>query len=111
MKQQNWNSTIFYEKTELNKKIYSDLKRPDYTPTMRIIVSICVGLKTDIHTADTLLAAAGLAFSPTNRVHMAYRKLIDLCSLFKLGIEDCNEILRKLNIERKHDLGSLSRDE
>ena len=107
MADKNWDSTDFEVKTELSKKIYSDIKKSNYKPKMRIVVSICIGLKLDILKTQELLKCAGLCFSPTDKVHYAYHKLI--ARYYYLDIENCNRILKKLGIEKKHFLGSQSR--
>jgi len=108
MADKNWDSADFECETDLSKKIYSDIKKSDYKPTMRIVISICIGLKLDILKTQELLNCAGLCFAPTDKVHYAYLKLITRFEY--LNIEDCNKVLKKLGIEKKYLLGSLSRE-
>ena len=108
MEQKHWYTSTFEEKTELTRNIYSDIKSPDYMPTMRIVISICVGLELDIFTTTELLRLSGLVLVPTNRVHYAYNYIIEKCR--GMSIRECNEFLEGLEIEETHYLGSHSNE-
>ena len=74
---------------------------------MRILISVCVGLKLSLNKTEELLKYAGLAFVHTDKVHYAYYHLITYYN--GLSVDYCNEILEKLGISEKHFLGSQER--
>lgn len=91
MYRRRWNSTIFKEKTLLDKSTYSRVVNgSDILPTIRTAMAICVGLGLEIQTAGTLLALAGHTFS-ANKEGQAYKQLFTRMRGYPIDV--CNDFL------------------
>lgn len=69
----------------------------EYLPTMKTIVAFCIACNLDMLNTITLLESLGLTFKRTSKVHYAYSYLIVNCR--GKSIPECNEILKKLEID------------
>lgn len=69
----------------------------EYLPTMKTIVAFCIACNLDILNTIALLESLGLTFKRTSKVHYAYSYLIVNCR--GKSIPECNEILKKLEID------------
>jgi len=72
----------------------------NYTPDYKEVVAFCIGLELDIDFTVQLLNSAGLTFSKTNEIHRAY--VFVLLKYRGCPIKECNEFLRKINIEERY---------
>lgn len=85
--------------------------KKEYHPSMKTILAWCIGLKYPEAKIYQLLELAGYALSPSKRVHRAYRDLLHVFDTHNLSVRDCNNHLRKWEIDEKHFLGSFGPDE
>lgn len=68
---------VFSYKTKLNKNLYYDLRgNPDRQRNMKTVVALCIAIGADLDRAEYLLKLSGLAFSPRNFSHQAYKEVI-----------------------------------
>ena len=100
----------FAYKTGLSPNMLSRLKNQldeNDPPKMYTLVSVCVGYDLDLLMAQALLYSLRLGFNRNKRQDYAYSFLLTRCR--GKGIEECNEILKELEIEPRFWLGSHSR--
>ena len=109
MKNMHCNSVMFCNKTGLNKTILSEMKKEDYRPQLKTVVSICVGLKFEYVISEKLLEAAGYKLVMTREIDCAYYMFLIDCKNSKLEIEDYNDYLKAWGIDKKYFLGSQQR--
>jgi len=107
MKKKHWNSSVFTEKTGLDYMTYNRVMQGKNLE-IKTVISRCLGLKLNIGITQELLKLKGHALSPVDRVHIAYSYLIE--NYKNMDIEQANELLSDWGIEKKHFLGSQSRD-
>ena len=61
----------FYKKLNLSKQMFSKVRsNPQYQPTKNTAVIFCLGLELDLEQATDLMARAGYAFSPSNKLDL-----------------------------------------
>lgn len=101
-----WNSSIFQDKTHLDKMFFSRLKKDDYPITLEPIIAICAGLDLPLPHATDILSSARYVLKPTDKTHCAYQYI--LSAMRGESIDSKNAFLEKNNIK---PLGSKSRDE
>ncbi len=77
LKNKHYNAASFCNATELNRNIYSNIKKEEYKPSLRIVVSICVGLKLNVFDAEYLLQLAGYVLVRTKKLDFAYSILLE----------------------------------
>ena len=109
MKNIHCNSAMFCNKTGLNKTILSEMKKDDYRPQLKSVVSICVGLKFEYVISEKLLESAGYKLVMIRDIDCAYYMFLIDCKNSKLEIEDYNEYLKAWGFDKKHFLGSQER--
>lgn len=63
LKDRHYNVKTFCKDTDLNENIYSNLKKEEYIPLLRIIMSICIGLRLNKFESDDLLRLARYVLS------------------------------------------------
>lgn len=100
----------FADKTELSENMLYRLKNQvdEKDPPQRsTLISVCVGYNLDLMMAQALLYSLGLGFSRNNKRDYAYSFLLTRCR--GKSISECNEILKKLDIEEKYYLGVHAR--
>lgn len=103
------NSVMFCEKTDLNKTIFSDLKKKDYKPIKRIVVTICIGFKLEYSISEELLRLAGYELVLTREIDYAYYLFMTEYRHPDMSIEDYNKLLEHWGFDEKDFLGSLTR--
>lgn len=94
----------FEDKTKLSSHFYNDVQKSGYIPSMKTLVSICIGLELDIGMANILLASLARSFKIDSRRDYAYQYILQYHS--GLGIEVANTILRELGFDGDDLLGS-----
>ena len=94
----------FQEKTKLSSRFYNDVQKNGYIPSMKTLVSICIGLDLDIGMANILLASLARSFKIDSRRDYAYQYILQYHSGF--GIESANAILKELGFDGDDLLGS-----
>ena len=100
----------FAEKTELSPnmlyrlKYQVDEKDP---PQRNTLISVCIAYHLDLMMTQALLYSLGLGFNRFNKRDYAYTFLLTRCR--DKDINECNEILKNLGIEKKYWLGSYAR--
>lgn len=88
--------------------MYYRLKGKDEQPMLATVLSLCVGLSLDTLTAYHLIALAGYALLPGNRLHQLYAYFIENSA--DLDICECNKFLRDFGYCKKGELlGSQQR--
>ena len=97
----------FYTETGLNRTILSDIKKNNSRSQLRIVITICIGLRLETRQAFDLIRLAGYALSDTIYLDCVYAELISHYN--DCGIEGCNERLAELGIDKKYFLGSQQR--
>ena len=70
------NTTTFCNATELNKTILSDMKKEDYKPQLRTVVTICLGLNLEYIESVELLKVAGYVLVSSRKIDYAYYLLL-----------------------------------
>lgn len=71
------------------------------------IVSICVGYNVGLQIAEELLRSLGSSFNPHGKRDSAY--IVLLTEYRGKTVEECNELLEKLDIPKKYRLGVCTR--
>lgn len=100
----------FAEKTRLSENMLYRLKKQvdEKDPTQRsTIISVSVGYHLDLMMTQALLYSLGVGFNRFNKRDYAYTFLLTRCR--GKSIDECNNILEKLGIEKKYWLGSYAR--
>ena len=97
----------FTEYTGLNRNIYYTMQKPDSNIELNLVISICVGFQLDTVSTQLLLQSAGLGFNLNNRIHRAYLYIIEYYK--DTGLDNCNEILKCLDVPESKRLGSSER--
>ena len=88
-----WDCKQFKHMTLLSDAAFCRIKNDvDWNWSFLSVVSICVGLRADISTAELLLKAAGFSFG-TSRKRKIYSFLFTDPDLIGRGIIDCNAFL------------------
>lgn len=71
-----WNLETFAKKTDFNPMTSARLRNdPDYQPSLRTVVTVCVAFELKRKEADRRLALAGFALVPTRRLHDVYTQV------------------------------------
>ena len=96
------NSRTFGGYTELDETMYYRLKSKDEQPKLATVISLCVGLSLDTLTAYHLIALAGYALLPGNRLHLLYAYFIENSA--DLDINECNKCLQDFDYCKKGEL-------
>ncbi len=100
----------FEEKTGLSPNMFyrikSQIDEKD-PPQRNTLFSLCVGYNLDLLTAQTLLRSLGLEFNHCNTRDYAYNFLLTRCR--GKDVDECNEILKGLGLDKKYFLGSFAR--
>lgn len=104
LKDRHYNATSFCNATELNRNIYSNIKKEEYKPSLRIVVSICVGLKLNVFDAEYLLQLAGYVLVRTKKLDFAYSILLE--NSREWDITECNNKLKEWGFKENDFLGS-----
>lgn len=86
-------------------KKYADAKDPVEKAT---IMSVAIGYHLDINLVLAILDSMGTGFNKFNDRDYAYTFILTRCR--DKDIDECNEILKDLNIPKTYWLGSKSRD-
>lgn len=107
---ENESYTSFANKTHLSEnmlyrlKTQVDQKDP---PQRSTLISVAVGYNLDLMMTQMLLYSLGLGFNRFSKRDYAYTFLLTRCR--GKSIDACNEILEKLEIEKKYWLGSYAK--
>lgn len=100
----------FTSKTGLGQSMFYRLKKQvdeNDPPKMNTIISVCVGYNLDLMMAQALLYSLGLGFNRHSKKDYAYSFLLTRCR--DKDIDECNDILGKLEISQKYWLGEHAR--
>lgn len=101
----------FVEKTHLSENMFYRIKHcvdKKDPPKRNTLMSIAVGYNLDLPLTEALLDSLGLSFILSNQRDYAYQFLLTRCR--GKNIDECNEILKHLNIEEKYWLGAYARN-
>lgn len=98
------NKTHLSENMLYRLKTQSDEKDP---PKRNTLISVAVGYNLDLMMTQAMLHSLGLDFNRFNKRDYAYTFLLTRCR--GKSIDECNEILEKLEIEQKYWLGSYAK--
>lgn len=100
----------FAEKTKLcENQLYRLRNRVDEKdpPQRNTLISVCIAYDLDLMMTQALLHSLGLDFNRFNKRDYAYTFLLTRCR--GKSIDECNEILKELGIEKKYWLGAYAR--
>lgn len=100
----------FAEKTQLSENMLYRLKKQvdeKDPPQRNTLISVSVGYHLDLMMTQALLYSLGLGFNRFSKRDYAYTFLLTRCR--GKSIDECNNILEKLGIEKKYWLGSYAR--
>ena len=107
MKQKKWGVLQFCILTELNETMFSRVKKENYMPTLRIFISLCIGLRLPMYAVNQLLRCKEVKISPRDKYYTEYFFVLE--NYKSRGIDGCNEVLKTLGVENKYLLGSHAR--
>ena len=96
LKAKNIKSSDFQALTLLSKDIFSKLKKQDYKPTFKTVITLCAGLDLDIYTTNELLQKAGYSFNGSKE-HTAYVTIITKYEGESISVR--NEFLKEVGIK------------
>lgn len=92
----------------ISERTLSRYSNGHLSPSINVVIMICVLLELDIKQSAALLTSLGLCLLGTSRTHYAYMYLLEhyRCSKKsgKEKIEDCNKLLTGLHIPKKDQL-------
>lgn len=100
----------FADKTHLSENMLYRLKKQvdEKDPPQRsTLISVAVGYHLDLMMTQALLHSLGLDFNRLSKRDYAYSFLLTRCR--HKTIDECNEILEELGIEKRYWLGSFAR--
>ena len=107
MKEKNISEEEFYTNTALNRNIMYDIKKNKSRPTLRTVITICIGLNLEPDESLELIRIAGYTLSKTLFIDCAYTEII--FHYYDTDIFECNGVLKKLGVNEKYHLGSRQR--
>lgn len=93
--------------TGVTRSVLSSIKKGKSRPKLSTLGTFCVSLKLDIIETFDLIELAGYKLSQNYEVDRAYLYLIQ--NNKNGDIEECNEYLESIGIEKQHYLGVKSR--
>lgn len=102
MDEKHWNVSIFQDNTLLTDGAWRDAHKENYKPTLKTLVSICVGLQLPFKTSEELLRLGGYVLN-TSLEHQAYQCI--LTEFQGCTIYECNDVLAELDVD---SLGSVT---
>ena len=85
-----------YRLSNLDRKLFSKMRRPGYIPSKKTILAICIGCRLDIEESNELLSLAGYAFSPIIPLDITVKSLIQTQDY--VSIHEVNLLLYKKGI-------------
>lgn len=97
----------FYSETNLNRNILSDIKENRTRPTLRIVITICIGLGLEPNESYEFIRLAGYNLVSTIYLDYVYIELLNC--YYEFGIAECNKRLKELGVHEKYYLGSQTR--
>ena len=98
IKQRGWSRAVFSKYCLLGKGHYYNAKNSEEaTPTLPILMAICVGMNLSMTDTEILLAAAGFKLSEAIPLHRAYTYIIT--NLPGISVIECNIFLAGLGFE------------
>ncbi len=78
IKEKGMKNADVYKRAIVDKKVFSKIKNnPDYQPTKKTALCLCVGAKLNLDETRDLLARAGLALSPCKKEDIIFEYFID----------------------------------
>ena len=107
-----WDITKFRYRTGLNDMAFSRVKKKDHKFKKEQLISIGYGLQIELNEMEEVLDSAGMTFSKSDPVDVAYRFLFT--GYRGKDIESCNNLLKQASIDLQLDkpiplLGSQDR--
>lgn len=103
----NMSDEEFYTNTELNRNIMCDIRKNKSRPTLRIVITICIGLHLKPYESLKLIETAGYHLNNSLYIDFVYLDLI--CHFYEFEISECNKRLEEAGIDEKYYLGSRER--
>lgn len=97
----------FMDKTGLSKDMYDNIKKQTTPHKKQTIVSVCVGYDAGIQIAEELLQSQGSYFNPHSKIDSAY--ILLLTEYRGKSVDECNELLERLEIKKEERLGVCAR--
>lgn len=100
----------FMDKTGLSKDMYYNIQKQtakNKPHKKSTIVSVCVGYDAGIQIAVELLQSQGSHFNPHSKIDSAYILLLTECR--GKSVDECNELLETIEINKADRLGVCAR--
>lgn len=85
-----------YTQAGVDRKLFSKMRRKDYHPKVTTLYAFIIVLQLNLDDATDLLASAGYAFSPANRLDMAVRFFVEHGGV---DLPEVNDALYELGLE------------
>ncbi|GAA6397058.1 hypothetical protein [Solibaculum mannosilyticum] len=102
------NATTFMKLTSLDPMFYTRLTRANEQFSLRIIVTLCVGLGLGTGILERLLSLMSHSLSPRKRLDCLYRFVVEHSD--EMSIQECNDFLKSEGVKSKDLLGSQTRE-
>ena len=78
IRQKNMDNADVYKRALVDKKVFSKIKNnPDYHPKKLTVLCLCVGAKLNLDESRDLLARAGYALSPCDKMDIIFSYFIE----------------------------------
>lgn len=106
----NDNAEEFSRKTGLSEYMFRRMKNQickEDLPQRNTLISVCIGYGLTLEKAEELLNSLGLCFQPYHIRDYTYKFLFEHCR--GKSIDECNEILKVLKVEKRYWLGKYAR--
>ena len=91
-----WDITKFRYRTGLNDMAFSRLKKKDHKFKKEQLITIGYGLQIELNEMEEVLDSAGMTFSKSDPVDLAYRFLFT--GYRGKDIESCNDLLKQVSV-------------
>lgn len=103
LEKENYDTKRFKYRTGLNENVFSQLKKESYNPSLKIVVSICIGLRLKYDVAVRVINLAGYSLRIYRKLDYAYSEFLREKNI---TIKECNKKLKEFGFSEQVFLGS-----